>query len=301
MAKHMVTATTATTVTTGTTTGYTCSSGYTLSIGSDACIRTVVTGATFSADDPPSYRGFQSNLYGNLGTVFYSNLTNNGALPVNLETNGVVKDQTGGTINAITISNNSFWGGGGVVQGRLNNVSLLVPSTEYVGISKCLDIETAGTYYIGIGSDNLAKVRINGESVIEFSGGSRYGYEVWHVFPFYLTSGLNILEFEGKCSGGSESQGSAFGVEVYQPLSFNALVNSTTSATTGLVLSSIDYLNNYWDLGTSVGYSCPSGYALNRCGTGVTCTEITKVDPTVTTYLIFTRKYQPSCTCGCRS
>jgi hypothetical protein len=160
--------------------------------------------------------------------------------------------------------------------GRLNNVGISASSTEYVGFSKCLDLEESGTYYIGIGADNYCRFKVNGVLYANFSGGGvPENFKIWSVFPFELAAGLNIIEIEGL---NVASTSTAFGVEIYKPSNLATLSASTTTGTTGLVFSSKDKIGDRFDLGTTFGYTCPSGYAVNTCDTGVTCTSISKTE-----------------------
>jgi hypothetical protein len=283
-AQTIVTSTTVTTVTSGITSGYTCPSGYSFTIGGDSCIKTSSSGATFNGSGATIVRGNQYYSYGLLGTNFYPTIQYNQALPY-FNNNYILTDQTGGTVNAVTNVVSPYWGTGSTDTGRLNAVGISASTTEYLGFSKCVDISIAGTYYIGIAADNFARFRVNGQFVVDFNDGvSSFPFALWHVFPYYLNSGLNLIEMEGKNVSGPTS----FGAEIYNPTSFYNLVNATNSGATGsnTIFSTLAEVNQVYDIGTSVGYSCSAGYSYNRCDTGTTgatCIQILRDVSTLVT------------------
>ena len=86
---------------------------------------------------------------------------------------------------------------------------------------------------------------------------------------------------EGKNAGAQ----SAFGAEVYNPVNYETLTGATSTGTTGanVIFTTLEYVGQNWDLGTTVGYSCSSGYALNTCDPTYTCTQIFNTGITSTT------------------
>ena len=265
---------------------FTCPIGYSATPANDACQKIISTGATNNGLGSIIMSGNQNSVYGTLGAYFYPNIQSNGALPLNYTTGGILKDTTGGTITALNVNNSLFWGNPFSFSGtgRLNNVGLSASTTEWLGFSKCIDIPVAGTYYIGIAADNFCRFKLNGDLLVSFSGGGGTGsggraWLVWNVFPLDLKSGLNIIEMEGLNDGSS----TAFGAEIYYPTGatpYATLTAATSTASTeaNVIFSTKDRIGGYWDLGTTIGYSCPSGYVLNKCGTAYTCTEIITID-----------------------
>jgi len=243
-----------------------CPSGYTLDVDSSGCTRAVTTAATFNSLGPVVSTGNTNTDYGQYGTYFYPTIQYNESLPVYYDGIGLyLRDQSGGTITAATIANSgTFWmASGSSSNGRLNNVGISASSTEYVGFSKCVDIETAGTYYIGIAADNYCRFKVNGILYANFSGGGvAENFKIWSVFPFELAAGLNIVEMEGL---NNPATSTAFGVEIYNPSNLATLSASTTTGTTGLIFSSKDKIGgNRW---VYFGYFSTS----NTSSTSVKC------------------------------
>jgi hypothetical protein len=163
--------------------------------------------------------------------------------------------------------------------GRLNEISMYVPTNDYVGFSKCLNITRAGTYYIGFAADADCKLRVNGIDLVEFSATTPETYTYWHVFPYYFHTGLNVVEFQAK--GGIPNQ--AMGFEIYYPKALSSIVGAIDASAAGTIFSSLERLNTYFDLGTTMGYTCPVGMALDLCTyTAATCSTIIRTDPTIT-------------------
>lgn len=269
-----VTAITSTTVvTTGAT--YSCPVGYSATPANDVCQFFVVSAATFSGSGPTIVTGSTNVVYGQAGTYFYPNIQGNGALPLYYRaSDGLLVDQTGGTISAAHINNIApYWGNPSntITDGRLNNVGISASTTELLGFSKCIDIMSAGTYYIGMAADNTCRFSINGVLVVNFSSTTTgSNFNIWSVFPFELNSGLNIIEMEGQNAGSA----TAFGAEVYFPTSLAVLTGATSSGSSeaNTLFSTQEKIGDFFDLGTTFGYSCPAGYALNNCVDPPVCT-----------------------------
>jgi hypothetical protein len=264
---------------------FTCPAGYSATPANDQCQQINISAATFSVSGSPIVAGnVGDGSYTAYGAYFYPNVLNNGALPLYYDASGIyLKDQTGGTINAININTTSTFlsnPGGGTVNGRLINAGLSAATNQWVGFSKCLDIAEAGTYYIGMAADNDCRFKVNGTLIVSFTGAVAENFRTWSVFPVDLLSGKNIIEMEGKDLGTY----SAFAAEVYDPINYQTLTAATSSAMTNTIFTTKEYLGKTWDLGTTVGYSCSAGYVLDTCNsTAYTCTQILNTGITSTT------------------
>ena len=254
-----------------------CPSGYTSNINQDGCTKIVTTGATYNGSGTTILHGDTDNNYASYGTYFYPDISKIGPYPL-YYTGGTLYNQSGGTVTALNISNsvqnNSFWyNSGNTTDGRLNKIGLSALTGTYVGFSKCLDIASGGTYYIGLASDNDCEFKVNGDLIVYLDNAQFENFKIWNVFPVTLKSGKNIIEMLGKNDGGHSS----FGAEVYQPNSYATLTGATTTGSTqaNVIFSTLSYVGKTWDIGTSVGYSCPTGFALDVCS-GFTCSQIFK-------------------------
>ena len=265
-----------------------CPSDYTLLSDDTTCQKIATTGATVNNIGSIITRGNQSTNYGQYGAYFFPSIQNNEALPYFYDGLGqYLIDASGGTITATSIVNTgTFWvGSASTSNGRLNNVGLSASSTEYVGFSKCLDLTESGVYYVGIASDNFCRLKVNGVTYLNLSGGGvSENFKIWTVIPFTLEAGLNIIEMEGS---NVPTTITSFGCEIYKPTNLQTLTASTTTGTTGLIFSSLDKVGGYYDLGNSIGYSCPSGYSLNTCGE-INCVSIARTGCTSATTTLTT-------------
>lgn len=252
-----------------------CPTGYVLDVDGIGCTRIVTSDPTFNGSGSTVVAGDKNTDYSQYGAFFYPNIQSSEALPYFYNGSLYLVNSTGGTLSAASIVNTgTFWNASGSTSnGRLNNVGISADSVDYVGFSKCINIPTAGTYYIGLAADNFCRFKVNGVTYINFSGSVQENFKVWSVFPFELNAGLNIIELEGL---NNPSSPSAFGAEVYHPTSLAALTASTSTGTTGLIFSTVDKIGGTFDIGTTLGYSCPSGYSLNTCSIPYTCSLIQK-------------------------
>jgi hypothetical protein len=247
-----------------------CPVGYTATPANDACQR-ITTSAATNNGSLIATAGAKDTAYSQYGTFFYPSIANNASLPV-YYIGGLsdLRDQSGGTItatNTVTVGN-TFWANNpqNTVNGRLNQIGLTALTTEWVGFSKCVNIDTAGTYYIGIAADNDCRFRVDSVTYVNFSGSQLDNFRKWSIFPFEFTSGLHIIEMEALDAGTKAS----FGAEIYNPTGatpFATLTAATSTASTqaNVIFSTGEFVGLNFQLGTTVGYSCTGGYIPDFC------------------------------------
>jgi hypothetical protein len=147
------------------------------------------------------------------------------------------------------------------------------PNNEWIGFSRCVDIEEPGGYVIGIGGDNEIRVGLNGEEIF-YLGFSALNFESWWMIPVELPAGVSLIELEGLNYGGP----AGFAAEIYGPFPVAQLQDDASMAAldyaNNIVWSTGDQLGGNFDLGESVGYACEDGFALDLCGDVATCTRI---------------------------
>ena len=204
-----------------------CPSGYTPTINSDDCIYTVTaatSGGTFFYTGNPAVN---LSVYCQYGVFFYEDITNlsfpittSGTTGSTTTENGtplfstqffvdnsgrILNLQAGGngTPYGPTPLTNSLWGNGiGTGSGRLNNAGLWATSSspgtpveEWIGFSYCLDIPTTNTYFIGVASDNIFRLTLNNQLIVETNDTglvtlgmptSFIGFNSWSIFPITL-------------------------------------------------------------------------------------------------------------------
>jgi hypothetical protein len=261
---------------------FSCPVGFTATPANDACQKIITSAATPNGVGAPIVTALGNGQYSQYGAYFYPSIINNGSLPLYYP--GVfsnLTDQSGGTITATNIvpNGNTFWANipQNTVNGRLNQVGITALTTEWVGFSKCINIDVAGTYYIGIAADNNARFKVDGTLYVNFSGSVNDNFRKWSVFPFYFTSGLHIIEMQAINDPASAA---SFGAEVYYPTGatpFATLTAATSTAATqaNVIFSTREYIGLDWQIGTTVGYSCSSGYTPNFCDPlNPVCTKI---------------------------
>jgi len=264
---------------TGNTTGFTscsCPAGYTATTTNNICKKITTTASTYNGAPFTIAPGDNDGSYGSNGAYFWPSLDgltlplHRGTDTANILNQG---SDSGPVVTATANVNNSLWGG------RLNNVGIKASnaalSNEWFGFSKCIDIATAGTYYVGIAGDNRLRFKLNGDYIL--IGNDSYigrNWKVWHMIPVTLNSGINLIEMEGRNIAGSDM---AFSAEIYSA-DTATLISATSIDDTGLVFTTSG-LTGEFDIGTTVGYSCPSGYALNNCGGGTPVCSLIETSP----------------------
>jgi len=264
-----------------------CAAGFTANTYQDGCTQIKSTPTVFSGYGPTIVTGNTFSGYSHSGTYFYPELSTLGPYPLFYDS-GLV-NATYSLIQPLNISDsgatNSFWwNSGNTTDGRLNNIGLSAitdsGSTEFVGFSKCINVVSADTYYIGVGSDNLCKVFVNGELLVYFSDiYSLENFYKWSVFPITLKEGKNIIEILGN----NYENVTAFGAEIYYPANYATLTAATNTTDANAIFSTGDLIGSNFTLTENLpfGYSCPSGYALDLCTEHHKCTQILRTNYTL--------------------
>lgn len=268
--------------TTGDTVSCTCPSGYTATIGNDSCQIITYSSATYNGSDITAIAGTPNSAYGIGGALFYADITDE-SLPIRdrLAGSGIM-DNDSVNIPFLQQVKNSVWGLGSITTGRLNDIGVWgvgIPTNEWVGFAYCLDIPESGKYVIGIGADDKMRVKLNGETIVNFlRNGNGFTHQYWYMLPITLKSGINILELEGLNEGSAAS----FGAEIYDSTIEALSAMTTVSEVEAVTLFTTgDLVGTDFELGETSGYSCPSGFTIDACFTGSTrCVSILSEDIT---------------------
>lgn len=271
---------------TGNTTGSTscsCPDGYTATTALDSCQMFIYTAITVNGTGPTMVSaGDKNDAHGANGTYWWPSI-DSATLPLvrNIsDGSGTLRqgNTSGPTFTSIANVSSDFWGrfvSTVTDYGRLNAVGVKNSGDlqDWVGFSECIDIETSGTYYIGVGANNACRFRLNGELILNLSGlTDSNNFKVWHMLPVTLTSGKHIIEMEGR-NDAPAPNASSFGAEIYSETLQN-LTGATTTGDTGLIFSSFNRIGTAFDLGELSGNSCPSSYSLDACGDKSQCVKI---------------------------
>ena len=259
-----------------------CPAGYTPTAGNNGCQSITSSSATFNGTGSTVSSGGTFYAYGGIGTSIYPDASTLPNLPLTrTATNSALEDQLGTIIQPTqTITSNTFWQSIDATTGRLNNVGVSASTTEYLGFSHCIDVPVAKTYYIGIGASRQFRITIDGQIIIDNDYNSTINFREWQIISYYLTPGKHIIEMEGKTDFRN-----IFGAEIYNPTDLATLTGATNTTDAGVIFSTANKVGSTFDLGTTLGYSCPSGSALNTCSggtpvcsvissTGITCTAV---------------------------
>ena len=162
--------------------------------------------------------------------------------------------------------------------------SVWEPLDIWIGFLYSVIPTSTKTYYFGISGDNLVRVKINGNTLIDSSLPGNDGSGVfteWSIYPIVLNSGVNY-SFSFEVYNGSQNLSAdilgnpaGFAAELYD---FTGLTTSsgysvlTDALTYGItstaslnpyILFSTKDMNGYpWNYGQSVGYYCDNGGSL---------------------------------------
>lgn len=267
-----------------------CPSGFTAVGTSDNCQRVLTQPAALNGGGALSACHYSSTAYGQFGTIFYQpgGYGLNGVFtttPTYLKTPLVGGSYTG-----------ALWGNGAAntTNARLNTTGIWKCLDQNymatpLGFSRQFTVGTTKTYYIGMGADNYATIKINGVTIVAqdandlsaaLSGGIDVAFKYWHVYPVVLQAGVNLLEITGTNVGSI----GVFGCEIYDATEGQLIACTTQSElvpyivfTTGNVPGvPVDQKvldNDLFDVGS---YNCSAhpGYNLVKEGGSYLCKKI---------------------------
>jgi len=244
--------------------GCDCPEGYEVSLDGDACVRAEGAEATFHGARLGVCAAADNVSYGKFGALY--------------------PNTDGDASNDFVQS--PYWGQEGAAPtGRLNAVGVwacdaatsaagTAPVGEWIGFSRCLTVEEAGDYLVGIAGDNRVRLKVDGQLVFERDSSSTSNFNYWHIQRLALSSGVHFIEL----SGLNDGLVAAFGAEISGPFPAGALLTEEA-------MKAADYAGNIvfstgelaggglFDLGANSGWSCPEGFALNTCGDAPSCSR----------------------------
>lgn len=258
-----------------------CPAGYTIAPNGIDCILITETTATAAPVIYTALAGNPNSIFGSR-TRFYET-TAGRSLPATMTTSPQgFKDAASIQFNYVDVSGNTLWGKAGsntAADGRLNDSGIWtnggtsgsgaqLPINEWIGFADCVDVPEDGIYCIGLAADNLMRFSVNGQLIIQNSISHSFAFNYWHVFPVFLSAGINLISMEGQSTGGL----AIFGAEIYKQTS-DILQTYTTQSELDVVtiFSTKNKIGETFQLGELSGYSCPSGYTLNTCTPSYTC------------------------------
>jgi hypothetical protein len=158
------------------------------------------------------------------------------------------------------------------------------PFNEWVGFTRCLDVQTAGDYMVGLAGDNDVWLRVDGNTI--YQSVSEQHYNAWNVLRLPLTAGTHVIELFGF----NDHSVASFGAEIAGPWPSGSLgtpaqmVAAAIAPGTGyvdrLIFSTEPMRSGGSTFQTSTGanassgLSCPDGSSLQICGSSEpTCVD----------------------------
>ena len=270
---HTTTSTTTSTTSTTTTT-CACYTGYEVTPDGKRCVKTLTTPAT-----PPTEQEIAV-------AKSYENYSVNGSILFNPGYNS-----NGTTSNGYQILSTPFWKNVGYTNtdGPMNRCALWATtfaSNQDVGFTHCITVEEEKTYYIGIGCDNYAIIRVDGNTIIhqdvaalnaQFGAGTSVTFKFWFIYPVQLSAGFHVIELIGH----NNESIAALGAEIYDATKDEiiAATNYTDFYNSYILFTTKDMVGQNIQIGTDgYGWTCPDGYSLVICQGPPYCTNISYLD-----------------------
>lgn len=212
--------------------------------------------------------GNNSTAYGWGGANFYQPL-NALVLPlVEQGTNTFKQNNGAGAVVPVAQNVQGIWDNTSGSNGRLNDVGINanVPVQEWVGFTHCLTAnQEQRVFNIGFGADDDVKIKLNGTEIISMTLNSQFSHTHWHVFEVEMNPGLNVIEVVFRNTGGI----GCFGMEIYRATQSQLISMASLAALSAVtVFSTINKVGSTFQLGTTLGYTCPPGYVLEFCSNG---------------------------------
>ncbi len=261
-----------------------CEDGFTLSPDGTSCIKVEDVPAT-PPSGPTVNLGFAQNFpYSTCGSYIYNmgyNINGTGAstqIPV-------IADPIGGGTSNLWINPSTIPCGDGTSNlGPLNRTGVWISpiaNNQDVGFSRCVEASEEKIYYIGVGADNSVRISVDGVLVLnqdqaaisgQYGVGLAATFKVWHIYPIMLTAGPHIVQIIGH----NDSGAAGMGCEIYNATAdeLRAMTN-VSQLTPRTIFSSSTQRGQAVQIGTGVGYTCPSDYLLAPCEDPVVCRKIT--------------------------
>ena len=195
---------------------------------------------------------------------------------------------------------NTLWkNNNNITDGPLNRCAIWTtsPSSQpfniWLGFSKCINIESTNTYYIGIGGDNHFRLVVDGNTIVNTRLAiANYWYtnspisqtnkpfRRWNIYPIILNSGNHIIEVYGW----NDQSEAGFGCEIYNNTLLELQGAATLSdldiifTTEGITQATL--LQTSGGTYSTSGYTCPAGYVYSDCDNTCVMYDFCDICPT---------------------
>ena len=234
-----------------------CPEGYIIKPDHSGCYKESTTDPTIITTQIPG-SGLDNTAYGRYGVRIYNlndfNINGNSVSGL-YAFEGYTNEYDGSSTTDVEY----FW------STRMNDNNVWVGGDPYyVGVvSFCttITLSESKTYYIGVGGDNDVTIKINGVTIVDQADNSpTSNFTFWHIYPYQLSIGDNIIELENW----NRSYVGSFSAEIYDN-TLSELTSATGTTMVNRVFSTGDYLPGGPKEGQGFcsNYSCPVGYLLD--------------------------------------
>jgi hypothetical protein len=192
------------------------------------------------------------------------------------------------TVPHFWVNGNFQWDaiGRNLVDGRMNWAGVWVlgevanPINEWIGFVRRIDTPVAKTVYVAMSADNEFRFSLNSTLLVDCSitsgvitSGPNFNY--WNIYPVTLVPGANYIEMWAKNTGSV----AGFAMEIYD-MTLAQLIAATVAADLNILFSTHDMAGQPFDLGSTIGWSCPATYALDNTPVGdPVCRKIISTAP----------------------
>lgn len=162
-----------------------------------------------------------------------------------------------------------FWG---PLVGRLDDVGVWANTTnvcgEWIGFSICFPaLSLPSTFCIGLAGIDQVRCKINGKPIVIIDQ-TDYTYKTWNVFELNIDNSLEyVIEFEAKQINCGPVATPALGAEVYNIdlATLQSITNQVTLDSSTVFTTKNYRTSGYFDIGETIGYTCPPGYYFDKC------------------------------------
>lgn len=247
-----------------------CPTGYTLNTVTNQCVKVTSTPLVPSGTLRVAC-AVNSVSYTNFGVLIYSTYNVNGTGAFQ---NYHVSDPYWSNNSPITTT-----------KGKLNEVALWAcnptggaptlydPLNEYIGFIFPINLPTTKTYYIGIAGDNVVRIRLDCNTIIDMDsnaiaaehvGGTTLDtFKYWHIYPVQIPAGHHVIELTGL----NYSSVAGFGAEIYNNTA-QEIIDSTDGTGLNIIFTTKDKVGKPLQVSNSFTGTCPDGSCLDVDSSG---------------------------------
>lgn len=167
------------------------------------------------------------------------------------------------------------------VQGSVNGA----PYNESIGFSRKFNVPVSKRYYVGLAGDNTYSLKLNGVSLLEnvlsiSSPAVGSNFRAFMIYPVDLIAGDNFIEMTAINISGPEVNPGALCAEIYDNTA-EEIANATSNQALTILFSTKNMVGQPFDVGETIGYKCPPGWALSVEDGVYQCKMFETVNPVV--------------------